>query len=87
MRLSMGYPDRDTERQILRRGGRNRTTPERAVQIEQVQELIASASEVQVSPRVEEYLLDIVRATRSDARLVGVCPPAAHRRCTARCVL
>lgn len=86
MRLSMGYPDRDTERQILRRGGRSRTTPERAVQIEQVRELVSSASEVQVSPRVEEYLLDIVRATRSDARLVrGVSPRGAQALYRAVC--
>jgi MoxR-like ATPase len=69
MRLSMGYPDRDSEREILRRG----PNPKRAPAVltpEAVALLAAAVEEVSVHAEVEEYLLDLVARTRTDARLV-----------------
>ena len=66
----MGYPDRSAELTVLRRGGLRREVPQAAMQIEEVGSLVAAAAEVTVPPEVEEYLLDLVRATRADARLL-----------------
>ncbi len=69
MRLSIGYPDRGTERELLRAGLERRTAP-RLMEPEHVLALAREAAAVVVPEVVEEYLLDIVRGTRADARLV-----------------
>ncbi|MEL6341660.1 MAG: MoxR family ATPase [Myxococcota bacterium] len=69
IRLSMGYPDREHERAILRRG-RNPTPPEAVISVEEVAELAASVDEVTVHAEVEDYLLDLVEKTRTDGRLL-----------------
>lgn len=69
MRLSMGYPDRDSEREILRRG----PAPTQAATVLEPRSMVqiaASVSQVTVHDEVEEYLLDLVARTRTDARLV-----------------
>lgn len=69
MRLSIGYPDRGTERAILRTPGeRGPTGP--VIGTEDVLALMDAAARVDVPELVEEYLLDLVRGTRHDARLV-----------------
>ncbi|HHO53476.1 MAG TPA: MoxR family ATPase [Deltaproteobacteria bacterium] len=69
MRLSIGYPDRSTEREILRCSP-TRRLPDAALSPEGVRELMGAAMGVDVPELVEEYLLDLVRATRSDPRFV-----------------
>ncbi len=69
MRLSIGYPDRGTERDILRSAPR-REVSEPVVDLEVVLELQAAALRVDLPELVEEYLLDLVRGTRSDPRFV-----------------
>ena len=69
MRLSIGYPDRGTERSILR-AELQRSVPQGVVSTEEVEALVASAMQVKVPELVEEYLLDLVRGTRSDPRFV-----------------
>lgn len=69
MRLSIGYPDRGTERAILRAGA-ERAPPRTVVSTDDVVALMARAMAVEVPELVEEYLLDLVRGTRSDARFV-----------------
>ncbi len=69
MRLSLGYPDRLVERQILRMGTR-RPAPSAVMSAEQVVALMDAAHDVRVPELVEEYVLDLVRGTRSDARFV-----------------
>lgn len=69
MRLSIGYPDRGTEREILRCSP-TRQIPEAVLSPDDVQELMSGAMAVDVPELVEEYLLDLVRATRSDPRFV-----------------
>lgn len=69
MRLSIGYPDFEDEREVLRRfreeaplaSVRAVTSPEH------VTEAIAMVRRVHISRPVEDYLLAIVRATRDDA--------------------
>ena len=90
MRLSIGYPDRGTEREILRQP-RHRAAVEPVVSTEDVQSLAACAQGIDVPEVVEEYLLDIVRSTRSDARFVqGVSTRGAqalHRAVRAHALL
>ena len=69
MRLSMGYPDRDSEREILRRGPNPVAAPA-VLTPEAVASIAAAVSKVTVHEEVEDYLLDLVARTRTDARLV-----------------
>lgn len=70
MRVSLGYPDRETERSVLRQGGRRRETPTHALDLDSVRFLRSAAERVRVPPEIEDYLLDLVRRSRSDARLI-----------------
>jgi len=75
MRLSMGYPGRGEELELLRSGG---TEPE----LEQLQPVLSAAevlelqhevSEVHVSDELRRYLMDVVELTRShEALALGV---------------
>ena len=69
MRLSIGYPDRRTEREILRHAT-ERSAPTPVVGPEDVLALMTEAARIDVPELVEEYLLDLVRGSRTDARLV-----------------
>jgi MoxR-like ATPase len=75
MRLSMGYPGRQEELDLLRAGG---TEPELeqlqpVLSAEEVLELRREVSEVHVSEALREYLLRVVEATRQhDALSLGV---------------
>ncbi|MBC7592513.1 MAG: MoxR family ATPase [Kineosporiaceae bacterium] len=78
-RISMGYPDVESELAMVR--GRNAENPFDAmnavVSIERVQQMIAAARTVYVSPSVEQYCVDIAQATRRDAELrLGASPRA-----------
>ncbi len=87
VRLSMGYPDLESEREILRRGADTGVEPESALGPDQVRALGAQVDRVQVHPEVEDYLLELVRRTRTDARFVrGVSTRGAsalYRACRA----
>ncbi len=80
MRLSIGYPAFDDEREMLRRFRENRpldsvspvTSPE------EITSLIEQVRLVHISDDVENYLLEIIRATREADQLeVGASPRAA----------
>lgn len=80
MRLSIGYPALDDEREMLRRFRENRpldsvqavTTPE------EITSLIEDVRHITVAEDVETYLLEIIRATRESDQLdVGASPRAA----------
>ncbi len=64
LRLTLGYPDRETERRVLRRDGLRRVAPAPVVSPEEVTDLMAAAERVRVPEAVEDYLLDLVTATR-----------------------
>ncbi|TNE90173.1 MAG: MoxR family ATPase [Deltaproteobacteria bacterium] len=70
MRIAMGYPDREAERAVLRRGGLKREAAATVATPEEVNGLVEAAGEVRVPDAVEDYLLDLVRVTREDQRLL-----------------
>ncbi len=70
VRLSMGYPDVEHERQILRRSAHRDRTVDPALDPRQVEQLARAVSDIAVHEEVEDYLLELVRRTRGDARFV-----------------
>ena len=70
VRLSMGYPDPESERQILRSGGLSRARVAAALDPAEVAELCAAVDVVEVHPEVEDYLLALIRRTRTDSRFL-----------------
>ncbi len=91
VRLSMGYPDLEHERAILRSGGARKASFAPALSLDEVQALIGAVDEVRVHESVEDYLLRIVRYTREDARFLrGVSTRGAealYRAARARALL
>ncbi len=80
MRLSIGYPELDDEREMLRRFREN--VPLEQVKTvaspEEMLRIVAGIRHITISEVVEGYLLEIIRATRSDEMLdVGASPRAA----------
>lgn len=79
-RISMGYPDRESELQMLE--SRDRVDPltnlEPVVSAAQVRTMIGQVQDVFVAPSVKQYVVDLARATREhDAVRVGVSPRAS----------
>jgi MoxR-like ATPase len=75
LRISMGYPGRDDERQVLRshRQGEPVQGLEAVVHVEHVLSLQAAVREVVVEDSLYDYVLDLVEATRRSSELhVGV---------------
>jgi len=70
MRLSMGYPDQENERAILRHGGLSRARVEPVLEPAQVVALCDAVDGVRVHEEVEDYLLTLVRRTRRDGRFL-----------------
>lgn len=69
VRTSMGYPAREAERSILR--GESRAGAEEAAALAPpvLQGLIDAVGTVRVHPEIEDYVLDLVAATRRAAEL------------------
>lgn len=79
-RISMGYPDRDSELQMLE--SRDRVDPlaslEPVVSAAQVRSMISQVQDVFVAPSVKQYVVDLARATREHEGVrVGVSPRAS----------
>jgi MoxR-like ATPase len=68
LRTTMGYPDREAERAVLR-GGARRSPNGAAVTPEQLHALRTACAEVRMHAEVEDYILDIVAATRQSPAL------------------
>jgi MoxR-like ATPase len=83
VKTSMGYPDRDGELTLLeRRAGRTDSIPptEAVADRATVRELQTVPENVEVDPAINEYLVDVCRATRKDTRAaVGVSPRGIQR--------
>jgi MoxR-like ATPase len=78
MRLAVGYPTRDEEREILRRR-RERREDEAVVPValapDQFRAIQLATEEIQVDPAIEAYAVDLVAQTRLDPRAeVGASP-------------
>lgn len=79
MRLSPGYPSRDAERRVLRarRGDDPLEHLSAVMGREELREAMELAGRVHVAPPVEEYLLDLVAATRDAEQFeLGASPRA-----------
>jgi MoxR-like ATPase len=80
MRLRMGYPDRESEREILRHTESpvgDRIAP--VLSVEEVRQLQAWAARVAVDESLVEYMLTVVEKTRSHESLaLGVSPRGAQ---------
>jgi MoxR-like ATPase len=73
MRISVGYPSRDDEREILNRRRARRTDAADLSPIVTRQELLVmqqALEDVHVDGSIEAYVVDLVRATRADDRVV-----------------
>jgi len=81
MRLTIGYPGEEAERRILSEASRmdellDRIRP--VVLPQQVLELQAHVDQVRADPALVDFLMDIVRRTRTDQRFhIGVSPRGA----------
>ncbi len=70
MKVIVGYPKRDEEREVLRRMSSTTTVP-RASSITTLESITSARSlinEIHVDPKIEDYILDIVFATRAEGR-------------------
>ena len=82
MRLTLGYPDEEAEREMLfdRRHVDPLESLKPEISCEEVLDLQESMKKVGLEPSVSAYLLSIVQSTRRDARLtLGASPRAAIR--------
>jgi MoxR-like ATPase len=81
MRLAVGYPDREQEREILARRRERRADAARVPTVLSREELLAmqtALEDVFVSQAIERYIADLVQATRADSRVaLGASPRAA----------
>lgn len=83
MKLSIGYPDRRHELQMLSQAvglpnGTASTNDRGLLPLEELQTLQSTVASLYVAPEVQAYLLDLVQATRSDARVThGISPRGA----------
>ena len=78
MRIAVGYPGREEEREILsrrRQRGSEEVHVPCVVQREELLAMQAALEAVQVDPSIEEYIVDLARATRDDPRIaLGASP-------------
>lgn len=78
MRLSLGYPDAQFERQLLKQNGVKRSkTPTAVFSSADVTELIESVDTVHVSDAIIEYLQELISATRTSGSFVNGLSPRA----------
>src|SRR5437870_4197286 len=72
MRIAVGYPGREEEREILSRRRERRSEDMHISKVATRDELLAmqaALEDVHVDPSIEEYIVDIARATREDQRV------------------
>jgi MoxR-like ATPase len=78
MRIAVGYPGREEEREILSRRRARRTEEVHIARVASRAELLqmqAALEDVHVDPSIEAYIVDIARATREDQRVsLGASP-------------
>jgi len=93
LRISMGYPDQEDERQILRhqRAGHPIESLAKVVDGQELSALSQLVSDIHLEESLEDYILHIVTATRGHADLaLGASPRgslALYKTCQARAAL
>lgn len=78
--LSLGYPTETEELQMLQllQGGRTNHELQPCISLEEVQELQRLCSQVKLDTSLQQYILNLVRATRQDEEItLGVSPRGA----------
>jgi MoxR-like ATPase len=76
----MGYPSAEEELQMLQRSqsGPSAQTLSPCISLEEVQQLQQACLQVQVEKSLQQYMLNLVRATREDSQVrLGVSPRGA----------
>jgi MoxR-like ATPase len=78
MRIAVGYPGRDEEREILSRRRERRTEEAHITKVvtrDELHAMQAALEDIHVDRSIEEYIVDITRATREDQRVaLGASP-------------
>lgn len=78
IKLQIGYPDRKAQLGILENASRpapNNDAPTSALSLADLRKMQQQVQSITVHPRVREYLVDLVDATRNDASIqLGVSP-------------
>jgi MoxR-like ATPase len=71
MKVIVSYPQRDEEREVLRRMSSTTTAPTASVvtNLDSITSARGLINEIHVDPKIEDYILDIVFATRAEGRL------------------
>ena len=71
MKLHLGYPTEAAERQVVERvcGGESREKPQAVASLDDVAAARAEADKVYVSPAMRDYIVALVRATRSQEKI------------------
>jgi MoxR-like ATPase len=80
MRIQVGYPDKQSELDILRSQGRGPVVDDLrpVVSATEVKDMIAAVAEVFIAPAVLDYLVEVVAATRSFSGVrLGASPRAS----------
>lgn len=80
LRLSVGYPDRESELTILDVCGKGNALAslKPVLSLDQVKEIREAVKDVKLDPAIANYLLDVVDATRASSELlVGASPRAS----------
>jgi MoxR-like ATPase len=68
LKLKVGYPDKEEEKEILRRmANRQKPTIEPVLGPEDIQKMRQVADQIYLDPKVEDYIVDVVFATREPA--------------------
>ena len=77
MKLHLGYPTEAAERQVVERvcGGENREKPQTVASLDDVAAARAEADKVYISPAMRDYIVSLVRTTRSQEKIrLGASP-------------
>ncbi len=78
LKITVDYPDRESEREILRRNLAGQAQPPLlpVVTLEDIHQLRRTVEQVYLDEKIESYILDLVQATRkpSDFRLAELTP-------------
>jgi len=77
MRLSLGYPNSDNEKQLLRSHKKNKNSTPAVFSSEEVLNLINRVDDVHVSEAIIEYLQNLLIATRESGKFVTGLSPRA----------
>lgn len=84
MRLSIGYPDKSEEIQLLGGNFGKAVKLDPVMTLNEIAELRAQAADIRINESVKRYIVDIVTATReSEYTLLGASPRGSLALCTA----